>query len=418
MKLTTRLLALTLALVLAVGLATPASAAFSDVPAGAWYAADVGDVQKYGIIEGVGGDRFSPQGTLTLAQAITMTARIRGSGSATAPASGPWYQPYVDYLARTGICQPGEFGTDYDSPCPRLTMARLFDRVFPMRTEQTLNTVETIPDVADTAANQAVYHLYRQGILTGSDAYGTFHPDRAVTRAETAAILNRLLDASKRKTFSLQTAPVRTQRCVAIDPGHQSKANNQQEPIGPGASETKAKVTPGTYGKASGLHEYQLNLAVGLKLQKELESRGYRVVMTRTTHDVDLSNVQRTQIAVQAGADVLVRIHANGSTDASAHGAMTICMTPKSPYCAKLYPQSRKLSDAVLNGLCAATGSRKEGVWETDTMAGVNWSTIPVTIVELGYMTNQAEDLLMATEAYQTKLAKGMADGIDQYFAS
>ncbi len=120
---------------------------------------------------------------------------------------------------------------------------------------------------------------------------------------------------------------------VAIDPGHQRKGNSTKEPIGLGSSESKAKVASGTSGKWSGLAEYELTLDVSLLLRDELESRGYTVVMTRETHDVDISNKERTEIASDAGADIFVRIHANGSDDASTNGAMTICMTKNSPYC-------------------------------------------------------------------------------------
>ncbi|MBQ9535389.1 MAG: N-acetylmuramoyl-L-alanine amidase [Clostridia bacterium] len=201
-----------------------------------------------------------------------------------------------------------------------------------------------------------------------------------------------------------------------MDPGHQRKGNYAQEPIGPGASQTKAKVASGTAGKYSGLAEYELNLIVSLLLRDELEARGYRVFMTRTEHDVDISNAERAKLAADAGADILVRIHANGDDDPDVEGALTICMTPDNPYCARLYKDSRRLSDNVLDGLVAATGAKKRSVWETDTMSGVNWAEMPVTIVEMGFMTNEREDRLMATEDYQAKLAAGVADGIDAYF--
>src|SRR5699024_5349617 len=206
-------------------------------------------------------------------------------------------------------------------------------------------------------------------------------------------------------------------RMVAIDAGHQSQGNPEQEPIGPGASETKAKVSSGTYGPASGLNEYELNLQVALKLRDELQARGYQVCMIRETNEVDISNRERAETAAAAGADILVRIHANGSEDPSVSGALTMAPSGENPYVGSLAPACQELSRDILDAFCAATGASSQGVYITDTMSGINWSTIPVTIVEMGYMTNAREDLNMASGEYQQLMAQGIANGIDAYFA-
>jgi len=204
---------------------------------------------------------------------------------------------------------------------------------------------------------------------------------------------------------------------VAIDPGHQRRGNYEREPNGPGSTVYKAKVASGTQGVSSGVSEFQLVLDVSLLLRDELRERGFDVFMVRETNDVNISNRERAIMATEANADIFVRVHANGSANSSANGILTISHSRNNPYIPELYDLSRSLSDHILASMVEATGARNLGVLEMDNMTGSNWSTVPVTIVEMGFMTNPQEDELMQTLGYQQKLVTGMANGIEAYFS-
>ena len=207
---------------------------------------------------------------------------------------------------------------------------------------------------------------------------------------------------------------LRGTKLIAIDAALQATENREQEAIGPGATETKNKMGTSGGGINSAVLEYELNLQIALKLEEELEKRGYEVFMIRKSNNVNISNAGRAELANTAGADVLIRIDANSSSDLSVSGAMTICPTENNLYNSDIYSESKVLSEFILDELVEATDCKKQYVWETDTMAFVNWSKVPVTIVEVGYLSNVEEDTLLVTEEYQEKIAVGIANGIDK----
>lgn len=205
---------------------------------------------------------------------------------------------------------------------------------------------------------------------------------------------------------------------VAIDAGHQAKANAEKEPIGPSSETMKAKMPAGAVGTVLGVKEYELTLTVAEKLKEELENKGYQVVMIRESHDVNLSNSERARIANESGAEIFIRLHANSMENTGVYGALAMCMTAQNPYNAALHDNSYRLAKTIIDQVCALTGTKNRGVQEVDNNGEINWSEIPVAVVEMGFLSNPDEERWLSEGDYQDKIVSGIAAAVDSYFTN
>jgi N-acetylmuramoyl-L-alanine amidase len=197
-----------------------------------------------------------------------------------------------------------------------------------------------------------------------------------------------------------------------IDPGHDAKANLELEPIGPGSSQMKIKDGGGATGVVTGQREPVFNLAVALRLRTLLENAGVTIVMTRTkTAGVSMGNVARARIANRAGADLFLRIHADGSTDRSVHGTHTLVPARRRGWTDDIYGVSRRAGRLVQAALVKRLGSADRGLNERSDITGFNWANVPSILVEVGYLTNPAEDRRLASASYRRKTARGLCEG-------
>ena len=205
---------------------------------------------------------------------------------------------------------------------------------------------------------------------------------------------------------------------VAIDAGHQAKANAEKEPIGPSSETMKAKMPAGAVGTVLGVKEYELTLTVAEKLKEELENKGYQVVMIRESHDVNLSNSERARLANESGAEIFIRLHANSMENTGVYGALAMCMTAQNPYNAPLHDNSYRLAKTIIDQVCALIGTKNRGVQEVDNNGEINWSEIPVAVVEMGFLSNPDEERWLSEGDYQDKIVSGIVAAVDSYFTN
>jgi len=204
---------------------------------------------------------------------------------------------------------------------------------------------------------------------------------------------------------------------VVIDAGHQAHADLHAEPIGPGSKTTKPAVAGGTSGVATHAPESLINLDVALRLRRALTARGIKVIMIRTTQNVDIPNSRRAQIANAAHAGLLIRLHCDGVAGSSSTAGLLTLVPARNSWTGPIVSASARAGRDIHGAAIAATGARNRGISPRSDMSGFNWSKVPAVIVEMGVMTNRAEDRRLSTASYQQTLASGIAAGIARFAA-
>ncbi len=201
---------------------------------------------------------------------------------------------------------------------------------------------------------------------------------------------------------------------VCIDPGHQAKGDPKGEPIAPGSGQRKARVSSGTSGVATKKAEYKVNLEAAMILKEILTAKGYQVVMTRETHDINISNAERAEVANKAKADMTIRIHCDSIGNSGKSGAVLLVPAKKGAHTAKIYEPSYKYAQLLKEAL-QKQGVRVNGIYERSDITGFNWSRVPVVIFEMGFMSNWSEDRMLSDKNHQTKLMQAAASALEAY---
>lgn len=217
-----------------------------------------------------------------------------------------------------------------------------------------------------------------------------------IPTSSVSTILSAAPSSSDISTSNIQSTNKLSGIRIGLDPGHQAKGNKEQEPIAPKSSIMKNKVSSGTQGTFSKTNEYEINLIIAQKLKEKLEADGATVIMTRTTNDVNLSNRERALILNDYAVDLVIRIHCDGNENTDIHGASVLI--PEGESTTLINNDSKLLGEIIIQAFCKETDAKNRGVIFRDDQTGFNWSTIPVCTIEMGFLSNQAEDELLNTE--------------------
>lgn len=207
--------------------------------------------------------------------------------------------------------------------------------------------------------------------------------------------------------------PTKKSFIVYLDPGHQARANTIHERVSPYSNETKMKVTSGTTGVVTRKPEYVLNLEAAFLLEELLTEKGFEVYLTRSTHDVDISNKERAEMANEKKADLVIRLHADGAENPNVSGFGVLVPSKKQA----ISKQSESAATLIVSEVKKQDDVKVNGIRYRSDLTGFNWSIVPVVLLEMGYMTNPTEDQKLSNPAYLEGMLQAVTTGVEKYAA-
>ncbi len=202
---------------------------------------------------------------------------------------------------------------------------------------------------------------------------------------------------------------------VCVDPGHQGVELYAKEPMGPGLSGYHKTTNGQAQGTVTRRYESVVVLEVGLKLRNALLREGATVVMTREDQETPVKNVQRAEIANEAGADAFIRLHCDNANNKKARGIFVYI--PLSSTYAKAVADKETYhtyGEIMLKAMKDATGVEKGTVRQNNSYVASNWAKMPTFLIEFGFMSNPEDDVLVSTPEFQENLVNGIVNGIEE----
>lgn len=203
---------------------------------------------------------------------------------------------------------------------------------------------------------------------------------------------------------------------IVLDPGHSTKPMSGKEKVSPDSNETKLKETSGATGTWTKKKEPDTVMSVVLETKKLLEEKGYNVILTKNSAEESISNIERAEVGNKENADLLIRFHCDSFGNASAKGASVLIPRVKGYVNKEVADKSKAYGEQILEEYLKETKLPSRGIIYRDDLTGFNWSKVPVVLIEMGFISNKEEDLFIQSTENHSKIAKGIAIGIENCF--
>lgn len=186
---------------------------------------------------------------------------------------------------------------------------------------------------------------------------------------------------------------------IIIDPGHGGR-------------------DPGAVGK-NGKSEKDINLNISKMLKKQLEHSGYLALLTREKDEEILEEgakwMQATELRArkkiidEAKPKMLISIHLNSFPDPREHGAQV--------FYAGDFPESKRLGETIQSELKSMIDpENNREAKPTTSLLVLKKLNAPAVLVECGFLSNHTEELKLANEDYQDKLARAIFSGVIKFY--